>query len=77
VGKLLWAGALSRESSGSWVSNFPATFPAAKCDNFSQFQPISANFSQFFKFKNDFPSGAPWDGSNFWAVCPFRLYKTE
>ena len=45
VGKLLWAGALSRESSGSWVSNFPATFPAAKCDNFSQFQPISANFS--------------------------------
>ena len=45
--------------------------------NFSQFQPISANFSQFFKFKNDFPSGAPWDGSNFWAVCPFRLYKTE
>jgi hypothetical protein len=47
VGKLLWAGALSRESSGSWVSNFPATFPAAKCDNFSQFQPISANFSQF------------------------------
>lgn len=44
VGKLLWAGAL-RESSGSWVSNFPATFPAAKCENFSQFQPISANFS--------------------------------